>query len=89
MARLDMGEFEVAPFAGIAPAAEQYFELGIHYATDGDGEADLIAAHKWFNLAAINGNAEAAEHRQQIAREMTAAAIAAAQRAAREWLRTH
>jgi TPR repeat protein len=52
-------------------------------------EADLVAAHTWFNLAAVRGNAEAAYHRQQIAVEMSAAEIAAAQRAAREWLRTH
>jgi len=89
MARFEMTGAEMAPFAGSAPNAENLFELGIHYSTGGEGEPDLVEAHKWFNLAAINGNEEAAYHRQEIAREMTAQAIAAAQRAAREWLRKH
>lgn len=86
MARFDMSG---AWMAEAQPNAEGLFALGIVYATGGAGEEDLIAAHKWFNLAALRGNDEAAMHRQQIAEEMTEAQIAAAQRAAREWLRTH
>ena len=71
------------------PTGEGLFELGLVYATGREVEADLVAAHKWFNLAAIRGNAEAALYRQELAREMTKAAVAEAQRAAREWLRTH
>jgi TPR repeat protein len=89
MARFEMSGAEMAPLAGMQPTAESYFELGIHYATGRDGEVDLVEAHKWFNLAAINGNREAASHRQDIAREMSTADIAEAQRAAREWVRTH
>ena len=65
------------------------FDLGIVYSTGTEVEIDMIEAHKWFNLAAIRGNAEAALYRQELALEMTKAAIAEAQRAAREWLRTH
>jgi TPR repeat protein len=48
-----------------------------------------IEAHKWFNIAAMRGNAEAALMRQELATEMTPAEIAGAQRAAREWLTLH
>jgi uncharacterized protein len=89
MARIEMSGAEMAPIAGSALSAEGLFELGILYATGREVETDLVAAHKWFNLAAINGNDEAAFHRQEIAREMSRTDIAEAQRLAREWLRTH
>ena len=65
------------------------FERGLYWASGRSGVVNLVAAHKWFNLAAISGNDEAALHRQQIAAEMSAREIAAAQRAAREWLGLH
>jgi hypothetical protein len=89
MGRYEMGGAELAPLAETKPNAETFFELGILYATGRDVVADLVAAHKWFNLAAIAGISEAALHRQQIAAEMSAREVAAAQRAAREWLRLH
>lgn len=89
MARFDIGAPDLATMAERQPNAEGLFELGMLYANGDQVEVDLVAAHKWFNLAAVRGNAEAAWHRQQIAEEMTAADIAAAQRAAREWLTTH
>jgi hypothetical protein len=49
----------------------------------------LIAAHKWFNLATIKGNLEAVRLRREIACQMSDAEIAAAQRAARDWLVGH
>jgi TPR repeat protein len=87
MGRYEMAGAELAPLAGSRPNAETFFELGILYATGREVASDLVAAHKWFNLAAINGNHEAAMHRQPIAGEMSAREIAEAQRAAREWLR--
>ena len=75
--------------AGQAPSADLFFELGIKCATGRTGATDLVTAHKWFNLAAHQGNREAARYRQEIASEMTAAEIAEAQRAAREWLSLH
>jgi len=86
MARVEMMGAEMAP--GV-PAAETYFELGITYSTGREVAPNLIEAHKWFNIAAMKGFREAAEHRQQIAGELSAAEIAEAQRAAREWLRAH
>jgi len=64
------------------------FELGILHATGREIEPDLVAAHKWFNLAAMRGNDSARAFRQEVAREMSASQIAEAQKAAREWLAT-
>ena len=64
-----------------------YFDLGVVYSTGGHGiEADLIEAHKWFNLAAVQGHEEASFCRADISDEMTAREIAEAQRRARQWL---
>jgi len=63
------------------------YELGIAFSTGSGGVAvDLVEAHKWFNLAALNGSGEAQECRAEIADEMTAREIAEAQRQARAWL---
>ena len=63
------------------------FDLGIAYSTgSGDVEVDLIEAHKWFNLAALNGSEEAMMCRADISDDMTAREIAEAQRQARSWL---
>jgi uncharacterized protein len=63
------------------------FDLGVAYSTGSGGiPVDLIEAHKWFNLAALNGNARAQESRAEIAEDMTAREIAEAQRQARAWL---
>ena len=67
--------------------ANACFDLGVSYSTGANGaECDLIEAHKWFNLAAVSGHAEAAMCRADISEEMTAREIAEAQRRAREWL---
>jgi TPR repeat protein len=63
------------------------YELGVAYSTGTHGiDVDLIEAHKWFNLAALNGSERAQECRADIAEEMTAREIAQAQRQARAWL---
>lgn len=64
-----------------------HFDLGVAYSTGSHGlTCDLIEAHKWFNLAAVAGHAEAALCRADISEEMTAREIAEAQRRAREWI---
>lgn len=66
---------------------EALYQLGICFSTGSGGvEIDLIEAHKWFNLAALNGSAPAQRCRAEIAEEMTAREIAEAQREARAWL---
>ncbi len=60
------------------------FELGVSFSMGADGcPLDLIAAHKWFNIAAIGGNRRAMECRAEIAEDMTAREIIEAQRQAR------
>ncbi len=88
MARYEMGA-DMASMAEAKPTPENLFELGMIYSAGREVDADLVAAHKWFNIAAVKGNREAAVYRQEVAREMTAAAVAEAQRAAREWLSKH
>ncbi|MCK1518622.1 sel1 repeat family protein [Bradyrhizobium sp. 190] len=60
--------------------------LGFMY-KDGEAvQANKVLAHMWLNLAASNPeNSAAAEARDNLAKEMTAAQIAQAQTLAREW----
>jgi TPR repeat protein len=48
-----------------------------------------VAAHKWFNLAALKGSESAKQYRCEISREMSATDVADAQRQARDWLTLH
>ena len=67
--------------------ADALYDLGMAYSSGSGGiEVDLIAAHKWFNLAALNGSEAATMRRADISDEMTAREIAEAQRQARAWL---
>jgi TPR repeat protein len=67
--------------------ADALYELGMAYSTGSGGvEVDLIEAHKWFNLAALNGSEAAMMCRADISDDMTAREIAEAQRQARAWL---
>jgi TPR repeat protein len=68
-----------------AAAAQRFFDLGMTCAT-GSAAPDLVSAHKWFNLAAMHGNEQANALRVEIAAELSEKEIAAAQRAARDWL---
>lgn len=87
--RYDIAELDGAPLAPVNATGEAFFELGMMYAAGRSVQPDLVLAHKWFNLAAMRGNGEATRLRREIAEEMSAAEIAAAQRAARDWLTTH
>jgi TPR repeat protein len=74
-------------------AAEQgdrtaQFNLGNMYA-DGDGvPQDHVLAHMWLNLSAAQGEQGAAERRDAVAKRMTSAQTAEAQKLAREWNRS-
>ena len=65
---------------------ETFYELGLMHACGRSGTPDLILAHKWLNIAAMKGHADAARMRREIAAEMSDAEIGRAQRAARDWL---
>lgn len=78
-----------AELQGEDATADELFERGRKYAAGRDVEPDMIEAHKWFNLSAMRGNAEAKTYRMELAREMTRREVAQAQREAREWLKRH
>jgi TPR repeat protein len=65
------------------------FERGLYWASGRSGVVNLVAAHKWFNLAALKGRTDAMAMRREIAEQMTEAEIAAAQREARAWMTAH
>ena len=62
------------------------FERGLYWASGRSGFVDLIAAHKWFNLAALKGRFEAVAMRREVAGSMSDVEIATAQRDARAWM---
>ena len=85
----EMADLHVARCLAAAAAGdtEACYDLGVIFSTGGHGvAADLVEAHKWFNLAAARGHEEAAACRAEVSDEMTAREIAEAQRRAREWL---
>ena len=67
-------------------AGRVFLELGMNCTTGAAVPVDLVSAHKWFNLAAVKGNIDAIRLRREIADQMSEIEIAAAQRAARDWL---
>jgi TPR repeat protein len=89
MARLEMPEPAMAGLGEAPAAADTIFELGMMYSSGRSVPIDLVIAHKWFNIAAMKGHAEAARLRREIAAEMSDAQIGQAQRAARDWLKAH
>ena len=89
MARMDFSIVEQAKTAAQTGASDALFELGLMYCTGRDMEPELVTAHKWFKLAALKGNTAARDYRVELAREMSEAQIAAAQKSAREWLAAH
>ena len=67
-------------------AALAQFTLGSMYEGGIVGlEPDYVQAHKWYNLAAARGDPWGAAWRDELAKKMTHAQIAEAQRLAREW----
>ena len=69
--------------------ADVFFEMGLMYATVRGCAVDFIAAHKWLNIAAIKGSDRAAALRGDLAQTISKAELAAALRAAREWMTMH
>ena len=89
MARFDFSADVVVDVSAPATGADALFELGLMYCAGRAVDIDLVQAHKWFNLAALRGNEAAKSYRVELSREMTKKQIAAAQKSAREWLRSH
>lgn len=72
-----------------AGTPEALYDLGLLYSVGQGVERDYVAAHKWFNLAAVRGVKRAQVDRAEIAQDMDSLEIAEAQRQAREWLACH
>jgi TPR repeat protein len=89
MARLEMLDAATGALGEAPATADTFFALGMMHASGRSVPTDLVTAHKWFNLAAMKGSAEAVRLRREIATEMTDAEIGRAQRAARDWLKAH
>jgi uncharacterized protein len=87
MARFEILDGNLAPLGEGPAAGDMLFELGMMYSIGRDVPVDFVTAHKWFNLAAVKGNNEAIRLRREIAVLMSETEIAAAQRAARDWLK--
>jgi hypothetical protein len=64
-------------------------DLGMLHASGRSGLVDLVAAHKWFNLAALKGRIDAIALRREVAELMSEMEIATAQREARSWMSSH
>lgn len=88
MARFEMNEQGLGA-AGAVAEADILLELGMMYATGRDCEVDVVAAHKWFNIAAIRGSDRAADLRAELSGAMTKVELVRALREAREWLTVH
>ena len=88
MAFTDVETASVHDAINTDPTGEDLCKLGLLYSTGQGGTVDYVEAHKWFNLAALMGSEPAKYYRRELSDEMAAPEIAAAQRAAREWLST-
>ena len=89
MARFEIGDCDQAALGESPAGADTFFELGMMYSIGRRVPIDYVSAHKWFNLAALRGNADAIRLRREIADQMSEVEVAAAQRAARAWLKAH
>jgi TPR repeat protein len=65
--------------------AQAQFNRGVAYDNGRGVVQDEVLAHLWFNLSVAQGNQEAAKNRDIVARRMTPAQLAQAQKLAREW----
>ena len=73
-------DFDTAAPVGADTIQNILFERGLYWASGRAGLVDLVAAHKWFNLSALKGRADAITMRREVAEMMTEVEIATAQR---------
>jgi uncharacterized protein len=82
-------DLDTATLVQASAIPDVLFERGLYWASGRSGVVNLVAAHKWFNLAAVKGRSDAIQMRREVAELMTEVEIAAAQREARDWMKTH
>ena len=85
------GHFDLDAAMPVAETAipDALFERGLYWASGRSGVVNLVAAHKWFNLAALKGRPDAIALRREVAEQMSESEIAAALGEARAWMTTH
>jgi len=85
------GHFDLESATAVEASAipDVLFERGLYWASGRSGVVNLVAAHKWFNLAAVKGRADAMQMRREVAELMSEVEIATAQREARAWMTAH
>ncbi|KWV46870.1 hypothetical protein AS156_20815 [Bradyrhizobium macuxiense] len=81
-------DHETAVPVAVTAIQDVLFERGLYWASGRSGVVNLVAAHKWFNLAALKGRADAIALRREVAEQMSDVEIATAQREARDWMTT-
>jgi TPR repeat protein len=86
-----MADIEIAAALPAAEPADagDCFTLGMIYSSGAGVAVDLVQAHMWFNIAAMRGHVDGARLRREIAEQMSDSEIGLAQRAARDWLKSH
>ena len=82
-------DLETATPMDAGAISDVLFERGLYWASGRSGVVNLIAAHKWFNLAALKGRIDAIALRREVAEQMSELEIATAQREARAWMTAH
>jgi uncharacterized protein len=85
------GQFDLDTATQVDASAipDVLFERGLYWASGRSGVVNLVAAHKWFDLAAVKGRADAIQMRREVAEMMSEVEIAMAQREARAWMMVH
>lgn len=86
MARLELGAQDIAALVPDLDNGEAFYELGMMYAAGRSVALDLVAAHKWLNVAVAKGCGAAVARRAELSAEMTRDEVATAQREARLFL---
>jgi uncharacterized protein len=79
-------DLDTATPAEASAIPDMLFERGLYWASGRSGIVNLVAAHKWFNLAALKGRVDAIRLRREVAELMSEVEIAMAQREARAWM---
>ncbi len=72
---------------GADACADDFYQAGLVCAAGIDADIDLVAAHKWFNLAASRGHEEAKIQRQEMSELLSSEEVKTALSAARDWLK--
>ena len=85
------GTLDLESAVPVAQSAIQdvLFERGLYWASGRSGVVNLVAAHKWFNLAAVKGRPDAIALRREVAEQMSESEIATALGEARAWMTAH